>query len=288
MVDTVAAVVGEFTQNRRDVSGDRRDLDVRRDPGGCVDDVGDGGVTEAAEPDPEVERSADDDDEVGALLEQPAGAEEGERVAGRQHAATQPVEEARDPEVLGRRGERLRRAVPVGVAADEEGRALCRRDHRRQPLDGVVVDRLVPQPGAVGDVASAGPKRSSGKSRKTGPRWRWAASRTASWTTAPAVEGSVTVAASLVIGASTGTWSNSWSEPAPHRAAGARPPRTTRGDPLNIAVVTAEMPLVTPGPAVSAATPGRRVSLAYASAANVADCSWRVSTMRISVPRAAS
>ena len=88
VVDTVAAVVGEPTQDRRDVAGDRRNVDVCRDPGGGVDDVGDGGVTEPAEPDTEVERRADDDDEVGALLEQPAGAEEGERVAGRQHAAT--------------------------------------------------------------------------------------------------------------------------------------------------------------------------------------------------------
>ena len=37
------------------------------------------------------------------------------------------------------------------------------------------------------------------------------------------------------------------------------------------------MPLVTPGPAVSTATPGRRVSLAKPSAANVAVCSWRTS-----------
>ncbi len=93
---------------------------------------------------------------------------------------------------------------------------------------------------------------------------------------------SVTVAACLVMGASTGTWSNSWSEPAPQRACGARPPSTTRGDPLNIAVVTAEMPLVTPGPAVSTATPGRRVSLATPSAAKVAVCSWRTSRMRTS------
>ena len=39
------------------------------------------------------------------------------------------------------------------------------------------------------------------------------------------------------------------------------------------------MPLVTPGPAVSAHTPGSRVALAQPSAAKTADCSWRVSTM---------
>ena len=81
------------------------------------------------------------------------------------------------------------------------------------------------------------------------------------------------VVACLVIDARIGTWSSSCNEPAPQRPCGARPPSTTTGEPLNHADVTADTPLVTPGPAVSAATPGRRVSLAYASAANVADCS---------------
>ena len=39
------------------------------------------------------------------------------------------------------------------------------------------------------------------------------------------------------------------------------------------------MPFVTPGPAVSAHTPGSRVAFAQPSAANAADCSWRTSTM---------
>ncbi len=83
----------------------------------------------------------------------------------------------------------------------------------------------------------------------------------------------MSVVACLVIDARIGTWSSSCNEPAPQRPCGARPPSTTTGEPLNHADVTADTPLVTPGPAVSAATPGRRVSLAYASAANVADCS---------------
>src|SRR6185312_11479350 len=62
---------------------------------------------------------------------------------------------------------------------------------------------------------------------------------------------------------------------------GARPPRITTGDPLNCAVVIALTPLVTPGPAVSTARPGERVSRAVASAANTALCSCRTSTMRI-------
>ena len=67
----------------------------------------------------------------------------------------------------------------------------------------------------------------------------------------------------------------------PQRLAGARPPTTTRGEPLNWAWVTALTPLVTPGPAVSTARPGTRVSLPSASAANTAVCSCRTSSSRI-------
>ena len=42
-----------------------------------------------------------------------------------------------------------------------------------------------------------------------------------------------------MIDATTGTWSNSCSEPAPQRACGARPPSTTNGEPLKWAVVIA-------------------------------------------------
>jgi hypothetical protein len=50
---------------------------------------------------------------------------------------------------------------------------------------------------------------------------------------------------------------------------------------LNHAVVTALTELVTPGPAVTTASPGVRVSRAVASAANTAVCSCRTSTRRI-------
>jgi hypothetical protein len=76
-----------------------------------------------------------------------------------------------------------------------------------------------------------------------------------------------------------GTWSISWSEPIPQRMAGARPPSATSGDPFWSAEPIALIPLVTPGPAVSAQTPGCRVAFAQPSAANPADCSWRTSTM---------
>ena len=66
----------------------------------------------------------------------------------------------------------------------------------------------------------------------------------------------------------------------PHRFCGARPPTTTIGDPANCAWATALSPLVTPGPAVSTASPGVRVSLPVASAANAAVCSCRTSSNR--------
>jgi len=87
------------------------------------------------------------------------------------------------------------------------------------------------------------------------------------------------VAASLVSGATNGTWSISCSEPSPQRIAGARPASTTIGELFICAEASALMPFVTPGPAVSAATPGSRVAFAQPSAANAAVCSWRASTM---------
>ena len=87
------------------------------------------------------------------------------------------------------------------------------------------------------------------------------------------------VRASLVTGATNGTWSISCSEPWPQRNAGARPPSTSIGEPFCCAEAIALMPLVTPGPAVSAHTPTSRVALAQPSAAKAAACSWRTSTM---------
>ena len=90
------------------------------------------------------------------------------------------------------------------------------------------------------------------------------------------------MAASFVSGRTNGTWSISCSEPWPQRIAGARPPSTTIGEWLACAEAIALMPLVTPGPAVSAHTPGSRVTFAQPSAANAAVDSWRTST--ISMP----
>ncbi len=93
---------------------------------------------------------------------------------------------------------------------------------------------------------------------------------------------SLTVSADLTNDSTTGMWSNSCSEPEPQRISGARPPRTQTGEPLAWAPAIALTPFVTPGPAVSAATPTPRVALAKPSAANAAVCSWRTST--ISMP----
>jgi hypothetical protein len=54
----------------------------------------------------------------------------------------------------------------------------------------------------------------------------------------------------------------------------------TTGAPLNQADVTALTVLVIPGPAVTTARPGTRVSRATPSAANAAVCSCRTSTRR--------
>ena len=88
----------------------------------------------------------------------------------------------------------------------------------------------------------------------------------------------------MTSGETKGRWSISCSEPEPQRSSGARPPSTQTGEPLAWAPAIALIPLVTPGPAVSAATPTRRVALAKPSAAKTADCSWRTST--ISIPSA--
>lgn len=106
--------------------------------------------------------------------------------------------------------------------------------------------------------------------------------RKADSTSWPTDSASLAVNDSLVIGPSSGGWSISCSAPLPQRDWGARPPMTTTGEPLKWAVAMPLTPLVMPGPAVSTASPGLLVSLAVASAANTALCSWRTSRMRMS------
>ena len=114
------------------------------------------------------------------------------------------------------------------------------------------------------------------------PRCGVVAARHAASTSSTIDAADVAVAARFVIDATIGTWSSSCSEPDPQRSCGARPASTTTGDPFIHAAVIALTPLVTPGPAVIAAQPRRRVTFAQPSAANTAVCSWRVSIRRTS------
>jgi len=86
------------------------------------------------------------------------------------------------------------------------------------------------------------------------------------------------VAASFVSGRTNGTWSISCSEPWPQRIAGALPPSTTIGEWFAWAEAIRSS-VRHARPAVSAHTPGSRVTFAQPSAANAAVDSWRTSTM---------
>ncbi len=66
-------------------------------------------------------------------------------------------------------------------------------------------------------------------------------------TSAARVAGEVAVAARRQMLATRGTWSSSWSEPLPQRAAGARPASTIIGDPARWAPAIALIALVLPG-----------------------------------------
>ena len=132
---------------------------------------------------------------------------------------------------------------------------------------------------APGSGSSASEKtRSSGKSRNVGPECGRTAAASAS-STRPGISAvDSAVAANFVTGRTNGTWSISCSEPCPQRIAGARPPSTSIGEWLCCAPASALIAFVTPGPAVTAATPGVRVTFAHPSAANAAADSWRTST----------
>ena len=120
---------------------------------------------------------------------------------------------------------------------------------------------------------------SSGRSTNAGPECGRTAASHASSISAGISAVEPAVAAKRVSGRTNGTWSISCSEPWPQRIAGARPPSTSIGEWFCSADPSALIPLVTPGPAVSAHTPGVRVTFAHPSAANAAHDSWRTSTM---------
>lgn len=93
-----------------------------------------------------------------------------------------------------------------------------------------------------------------------------------------------TETAHLTCGENSASWSMSWSAPRPLSRVAVAPPSTTTGDCASCAFFTAVTVLVTPGPAVTAATPAVPPRRATASAAKTAVASCRTSTTRI--PRA--
>jgi hypothetical protein len=138
----------------------------------------------------------------------------------------------------------------------------------------------------VGAATGAGPAEelnssSMGTSTNTGPRCEERAAVKASSMPGRISAAVCSVRASFDTEATMGGWSSSCRLPLPQRLAGARPPTTTMGEPANCACAIALTPLVTPGPAVSTASPGIRVNLPVASAAKAAVCSWRTSSSRI-------
>src|SRR3989475_10643661 len=85
----------------------------------------------------------------------------------------------------------------------------------------------------------------------------------------------------FVIGRSSATCSISWRAPRPRKPSGAAPPMRSTGLRAEYALATPVTASVTPGPAVTIATPRLRVRRAQASAACAAACSWRRSMTRI-------
>ena len=181
-------------------------------------------------------------------------------------AGTQPareaVEEDRDAELLGERAQRLLAMTPVEVRAGHDHRALGVAQQRDRALERVAVGRRAGR--GSGSVARrlAAPRprmktRSSGKSRNVGP------------------ECGVTAAAQRLVdeagdlgrrprrsrrassaGARTARGRSPAASPAPSAspARGRRARASASGSAAPSAI--ALMPFVTPGPAVSAATPG--------------------------------
>ena len=122
---------------------------------------------------------------------------------------------------------------------------------------------------------------SNGTSKNTGPVLGESALARAATVARYASSADWSVVACLVIVRTRGGWSSSCNEPIPQRASGARPPTSSSGLSLEWAAATAEIAFVTPGPAVTVATPHWRVTFDQPSAAKVAVCSWRVSMIRM-------
>ena len=212
------------------------------------------------------------------------GARERELVVGGQRAAAHAVHEHRHARRFGEHAQRAARPSPStrrrprrAPGRDAAPTSSATASHGRRDPAGR--DRRPDRPSRRADP---GPNASSAMSTNVGPRCGVRATRHDASTSSKISAAFVAVAARFTTGATIGTWSSSCNEPAPQRPCGARPPITTIGEPFIFAAVIALTPFVTPGPAVSAAQPRRRVTFAHPSAANVAVCSWRTSTRRSS------
>ena len=97
-----------------------------------------------AEAEPEVERDADHQRDVGAAQPGAARAGEGELVVGGHAAAAQAVEEHGDPQRLGQRAQCLLAVAPVQVGAGHDHRALGVAQQHCRPLERVAVGAGAP------------------------------------------------------------------------------------------------------------------------------------------------
>ena len=114
---------------------------------GRVDDVDDLGVAELAEGEAEVQRRADDHDQVGLGLQQAPGPAEGQLVVGGQAAPAQAVDEGRHPQVLDGSPQVVPRPVPVDVGAGDDRRAFGLGDQAGGL--GHVLEHLLPHVGVA-------------------------------------------------------------------------------------------------------------------------------------------
>ena len=136
-------------------------------------------------------------------------------------------------------------------------------------------------------ISSSGYNKSIGSSIKIGPGTPDFASLSAFWTTGTISRTFLTETAFLTYFLNNESWSISCREPFPFNKVAAAPPKRTSGDCAICAFLTAVTVFVTPGPAVTTATPTESVILETASAANTVVASsltWIISISSFSQP----
>ena len=154
---------------------------------------------------------------------------------------------------------------PAMIAGREDSESITAA---RSTATGSPDDGASTLDGDGGASAGASPKRTSiGSSRYTGPRGCASACRNAIATYSGMRSVDVQTAAHFVIGFISESWSNSCNAPLSAWAMGRAPPITSNGACAASAFATAVTVPVTPGPAVTTATPHRRCTRPHASAA---------------------